>query len=80
MAARIKRSAETQKRFEEGRAAARERVVERGIIAFRADREMMELLLQVAELKRIPYGVLARSWVMDSWRGEAKALGLQSSK
>lgn len=79
MAARIKRSARTQKRFEEGRAAARQRVVDRGIIAFRADREMMDLMLKVAEHKRIPYGVLARSWVMDCLREEATALGLEAS-
>ena len=80
MATGTKRSAATQARFEQGRAAARERVVARGIIAFRADREMMELLLRVAERKRIPYGVLARSWVMDSLLKEAQALGIEHKK
>jgi len=78
MATRIKRSAETQKRFEQGRAAARQRVIERGIIAFRADPEMMNLLLEVAEHKRIPYGVLARSWVIENLRTEAKMLHHQT--
>ena len=76
MATRTKRSNETQRRFEKGRNAAKQRVIERGIVAFRSDAEMMELLLQVAEHKRIPYGVLARSWVMDSLRKEAQAIGI----
>ena len=80
MATRIKRSAATQKRFEEGRAAARQRVIDRGVIAFRADPEMMDLLLKLAEHKRIPYGVLARSWVMDCLRDEAKNLGMDSKQ
>jgi hypothetical protein len=71
------RSAATQKRFEQGRAAARERTISRGIIAFRADPEMMGLLLKVAERKRIPYGVLSRSWVMDCLVKEASSLGIK---
>ena len=77
MATGTKRSAATQKRFEQGRSAARQRVIDRGIIAFRADPEMMDLLLKVAEHKRIPYGVLARSWVMDRLRDEQKTLNFQ---
>lgn len=78
MATRTNRSAATQKRFEQGRNAARQRVIDRGIIAFRADTEMMDLLLRVAEHKRIPYGVLARSWVMESLRKEANELGIDT--
>ena len=77
MTSRNSRSAETQKRFEKGRTAARQKVIKRGIIAFRSDDEMMDLLLRVAEYKRMPYGVLARSWVMDSLRKEAKAIGIE---
>jgi len=65
MSTRIKRSEQTQRRLEQGRAAARQRIVDRGIIAFRADPEMLSELLQIAERKRIPYGVLARSWVAE---------------
>lgn len=72
MSTRIRRSEQTQKRLEQGRAAARRRVVERGIVAFRADEEMMELLLKVAERKRIPYGVLARSWVAERLQAETE--------
>lgn len=74
MAIRARRSIETQKRFEQGRAESRQRVIERGIVAFRADAEMMEMLLRIAEHKRVPYGVLARSWVMECLRREAKSL------
>lgn len=77
MATRTKRSSETQRRFEQGRAAARQRVIERGIVAFRSDTEMMELLLKVAEHVRVPYGVLARSWVMSRLREEAQVLGIK---
>jgi hypothetical protein len=76
VATRVKRSPDTQRRFEQGRAAAKQRVIERGIVAFRSDPEMMELLLRLAEYKRVPYGVLARSWVMEGLRKEAKALGM----
>lgn len=71
----MKRSSETQKRFEAGRKAAKQRVIDRGIIAFRADADMMEQLLKVAEYQRVPYGVLARSWVMKCLRAELKAIG-----
>ena len=74
MSTRMKRSEQTQKRFDLGRAAARQRIIDRGIVAFRADAEMMDMLLRVAERKRIPYGVLARSWVAECLRKEAKAL------
>jgi hypothetical protein len=74
MATEPKRSAETQKRFEQGRAAARQRVIDRGVIAFRADPEMMQLLLQIAEKRRIPYGVLARSWVAERLEQETQDL------
>ncbi len=72
MSTRMKRSEQTQKRLEQGRAAARQRTIERGIVAFRADEEMMESLLHVAESKRIPYGVLARSWVAERLQKEMK--------
>jgi hypothetical protein len=69
-----KRSAETENRFQAGKKAARERVIERGIVQFRADREFMELLLKVAEEKKIPAGVLIRSWAYERLKEEAKHL------
>ena len=72
----MKRPTKTQKRFEQGRAAARQRVIERGIVAVRADPAMMDLLLTVEEHARVPYGVIARSWVMDRLRQESKNIEL----
>jgi hypothetical protein len=76
MATRVKRSVNTQERLEKGRSAAKLRVIERGIVAFRADAEMMEMLLRVAEHKRLPYGVMARSWVMDRLHQEIQQLNV----
>jgi len=74
MAIRMKRSSSTQERFEKGKTAAKARVVERGVVAFRADPEMMNMLLRVAEHKRLPYGVMARSWVMDRLHKEIEQI------
>jgi hypothetical protein len=55
-------------------ADARQRVVERGIVQFRADEEIMDLLLRVAAYKRMPYGVMCRAWVVERLRVEEKSL------
>lgn len=49
---------------------ARQRVIKRGIVQFRADTEIMDMLLQVADYKRVPAGVLARSWIVEKLRKE----------
>ncbi len=54
--------------------AARQRVIERGIVQFRADEEIMDLLLRVSKHKRMPYGVMCRSWVVERLRREAGAI------
>ncbi len=51
-------------------AEARQRVIKRGIVQFRADAEIMDMLLQVADYKRVPAGVLARSWIVEKLRKE----------
>lgn len=56
-------------------AAARQRVIERGIVQFRADPEIMDLLLTVADYKRMPTGVMVRAWVVERLRKEAKEMG-----
>lgn len=67
-----------QKRLEsramESKGAARKRLVERGTVQFRIDPEMMALLLEVAEYKRTPAGVLARMWVVERLRSEENTL------
>ena len=61
-------------RAKASQAAARKRVIERGIVQFRADEEIMDLLLKVAAHKRIPYGVMCRAWVVERLRQESNEL------
>jgi hypothetical protein len=63
-----------RERAEHTQAAARQRVIERGIVQFRADEEIMDLLLKVADHKRIPYGVMCRAWVVERLRKESKVI------
>jgi hypothetical protein len=64
----------TQERAKKTQAAARQRVIERGIVQFRADEEIMGLLLRVAMCKRLPYGVMCRTWIVERLRQEADCL------
>lgn len=57
-------------------AAARQRVIERGIVQFRADPEIMDLLLRVADYKRMPTGVMVRAWVVERLRQEASTISM----
>lgn len=54
--------------------SARRRIIERGKVEFRADEEMMDLLLHVADHRKMPIGVMVRSWVWERLRQEAKGL------
>jgi hypothetical protein len=56
---------------------ARQRVIKRGIVQFRADEEIMAMLLEVADHKRVPAGVLARSWIVEKLRKEFAAMKKQ---
>lgn len=69
-----KRKITARERAEKTQAAARRRVIERGIVQFRADEEIMDLLLRVAANKRIPYGVMCRAWVVEKLRQESQGL------
>ncbi len=69
-----KKKTTINERAERSQAAARQRVIERGIVQFRADEEIMDLLLRVAMHKRIPYGVMCRTWVVERLRQEASCL------
>ncbi len=55
----------TKKALEKGRLKLRQRVIERGIVQFRADGQFMERLLDTAELRKVPPGVLCREWVWE---------------
>ena len=65
-----------EERVRKTQAAARQRVVQRGIVQFRADPEIMDLLLKVADYKRMPTGVMVRAWMVEKLRKEAKELGI----
>jgi hypothetical protein len=54
-------------------------VVERGIMQFRADEEVMDALLRLADYKRIPAGVMVRAWVVERLREEAREIGIELS-
>jgi hypothetical protein len=58
-------SGRTKKALEKGRRKLRQRVIERGIVQFRADAQFMERLLDTAELRKVPPGVLCREWVWE---------------
>ncbi len=53
---------------------ARRRIIERGKVEFRADEEMMDLLLYLCEQRKMPLGVMVRSWVWERLREETKGL------
>lgn len=65
MAISRKRSEALQKRIEKTKSDARDRVIKRGIMHFRADEDMMSELLQVAQYKKLPAGSMVRSWVSE---------------
>lgn len=69
-----KKKLTAHERAEKTQAAARQRVIERGIVQFRADKEIMDLLLRVSAHKRMPYGVMCRAWIVERLRQEAKYL------
>lgn len=54
-----------KKMLEKGRIEARKRVIERGIVQFRADPELMAKLLEISEQRRIPLGTMVRNWTAD---------------
>jgi DNA repair protein RadC len=58
------------------KSAARERIVERGIVHFRADQEFMDLLLKTAERSKIAPGTLCRRIVWDYLQSEKKMPGV----
>jgi hypothetical protein len=70
----IKKKVTSAERAAKTQAAALQRVVARGIVQFRADEEIMELLLRVSTHKRMPYGVMCRAWVVERLRQEARIL------
>lgn len=57
-----------RKVLEKGRLEARKRVIERGLVQFRADEDMMRQLLEISEHRGIPLGTMLREWIKDRLR------------
>jgi hypothetical protein len=66
--------------LEKAKADAHERVVQRGLLQFRADAELVDQLLQIADYKKIPVSVLVRSWVAEHVRQEYPLVPLRQVK
>lgn len=67
-----------QKRIEKTKSDARSRVIKRGLMHFRADEEMMEQLMEVAQYKKLPVSSMVRSWVAEHLRKELAKIEKQS--
>ncbi len=63
--------------LQRARVEAHERVVKRGLVQFRADRELMEQLLAVADHKRMAVGPLVRSWIAPIVKQEYEVMPLE---
>jgi hypothetical protein len=74
------RSLELQRRIEKTKVEARKEAIKRGIMHFRADEEMMEQLLKVADYKKLPTGSMVRSWVAERLRKEYSSLSKSMQK
>jgi len=68
-----------KKLLERGRTEARKRVVERGLVQFRADPDTMQQLLEISEHRGIPLGTMLREWVKDRLRHENKTVKQSSN-
>ena len=56
--------------LKQARRDAHQRVIKRGFVQFRAEEELVDHLMQIADHKKMPAGVLVRSWVAERVREE----------
>lgn len=63
-------SEKNRRRLQHLKQECRRRVVERGIVQFRADAELIEQLLQISDQKKVPVGTLVRQWLVPIIRQE----------
>ena len=54
-----------RKMLERGRAQARDKIIERGIVQFRADPELMSRLLLISDTRKLPLGTMLRNWIVE---------------
>jgi len=56
-------STHNRKRLQQAKKEARKRVIDRGIVEFRVDPELMDQLLHLSDYKKTPVGTLVRQWI-----------------
>lgn len=59
---------------------AKKEVAFRGVVQYRVDEETMLRLMAIADKKKVPFGVLARMWMVERLDKEEAALGLFSAQ
>lgn len=62
---------ELRKRIDKTKADARERVIERGLLQFRLDPELMRQLFEISDEVQVGPSVLARMWFVERLRVES---------
>jgi hypothetical protein len=62
-----------RKLLTKGRAEARRRVIDRGLVQFRADSDTMEKLLEVSEHRGIPLGTMVREWIKERLKNQEQS-------
>jgi hypothetical protein len=78
MTKKAKISPKSRAMLDQFKSEARQRVLKREFVQFRADKQMMDLLLKVADYRGQPYGVMVREWVEQRLSEEAQHLPLSA--
>jgi hypothetical protein len=71
---------ETRNKIEKTKADARERVIERGLLQFRLDPELMRDLFEIAEEVQVGPSILARMWFVERLRQEKSNRSVRQTK
>ncbi len=74
MATMKKQISKNQARIDQMRAEAKKEVAIRGTVQYRLDEETMLRLMRIADLKKTPFGVLARMWMVERLSQEERTL------
>jgi hypothetical protein len=80
MAAVKKQSDGTQARIEKMRSEAKKEVAVRGTVQYRLDEQTMLRLMHVADVKKTPFGVLARMWMVERLDKEEQSLAKRAHR
>jgi hypothetical protein len=74
MAVMKNQTSKNKARIDKMRAEAKKEVAVRGTVQFRLDEETMLRLIHIADLKKTPFGVLARMWMVERLSQEERSL------